>query len=760
MALLTNFTHFRAALLICLALSLAGCRSPEAQKKRHFDQGNKYTAEKRDDFAVIEYANAVRIDPKFGDARLKLAETYERMGNIQAAFPEFIRAADALPNNRDVQLKAIQLLLVARRFDDAKARAANLLKKDPRDLDALLLSANAMAALKDPDSATKEIEEALKVAPEDSRAFVSLGGIQMGSGASKEAEASYRRAIALKPSSVEAHLALANFLFSSRRLDEAEQELKQSIAVDSRNVLANRMLAALYMGTNRRPQAEQPLKVIAEVTKLPAARFELANYYAGVGREDDAKKLLGELAADKATFARAEGMLASMDYQKGRPKEAHSRLDKLLERAPKEPSALLLRAQWLTSEHKLDQAIDAAKAATIADPQSALAQYFLGVAHSLRGNVPDAIAAYNEALRLNPRFESARIQLSRVNLVRGDARAALRYAQDAKQASPDNVDARLALVRSQLAVNDIANADKEIAELLRLYPNISDVHTLNGTLQGQRNNNAAARASFNRALELSPQNLDAFGGLVGMDLKEKRFNEAFKRVETELAKRPDTVQLMQLAGMTYAQAGETTKAEQAFLRMVSVDPTSQTGYAMLAQLYVRQRRLDEARKQFETIAKRDPRSVGARTMIGVILEAQGKRQEAKKSYEETIAAVPAAPVVANNLAFLYAEDGQNLDTALQLASTAKKLLPESSEVDDTLGWVYYKKNLASLAIPPLEDSLKKRPNNPIALYHLGMTYAKVGDKVKSRDALERALKLNLRQAYVASARETLATVTQ
>ena len=147
-------------------------------------------------------------------------------------------------------------------------------------------------------------------------------------------------------------------------------------------------------------------------------------------------------------------------------------------------------------------------------------------------------------------------------------------------------------------------------------------------------------------------------------------------------------------------------------------------------------------------------------MIGVILEAQGKRQEAQKSYEETIAAVPAAAVAANNLAFLYAEDGQNLDTALQLASTAKKLLPESSEVDDTLGWVYYKKNLASLAIPPLEDSLKKRPNNPIALYHLGMTYAKVGDKVKSRDALERALKLNLRQAYVASARETLATVTQ
>jgi tetratricopeptide (TPR) repeat protein len=389
-----------------------------------------------------------------------------------------------------------------------------------------------------------------------------------------------------------------------------------------------------------------------------------------------------------------------------------------------------------------------------------MAQYALGVAHSLSGNVQDAIAAYNEALRLNPRFESARIQLSRVNLVKGDNAAALRYAQEATQASPRNVDARIALARSQLAVNDLANAGKEVAELLRLFPNVPDVHVLNGTLQAIRNNNAASRAAFERALALSPQHLDAFGGLVAVDLKEKRFDEAVKRVEAELARRPDKVELLMLAGTVYDQVGQKEKAEQAFLRMVSVDPKSQAGYAMLAQLYIKQRRLDEARKQFEGIAKRDPRSVGARTMVGVILEAQGKREEAKKTYATLIADVPSAPVAANNLAFLYAEDGQNLDTALQLASTAKKLLPESPEVDDTLGWIYYKKDLASLAIPPLEDSLKKRPSDASVLYHLGMSYAKIGDKAKSREALQRALKLNLRKTDVASAQQTLTSLAQ
>ncbi len=75
------------------------------------------------------------------------------MGNTRAAFPEYIRAADALPENREAQVKATQVLLMAGRFEDAKARVAALLKKNPKDVEALLLHANSMAALWDPTGA-------------------------------------------------------------------------------------------------------------------------------------------------------------------------------------------------------------------------------------------------------------------------------------------------------------------------------------------------------------------------------------------------------------------------------------------------------------------------------------------------------------------------------------------------------------------------------------------------------------------------------
>jgi len=241
----------RFVLLVALALLPVACSNPAVQKQRHFERGNKYVAEKRDEFAVIEYANAVRLDPKFGAARLKLAETYERMNNPRAAFPEFIRAADALPDDRDAQIKAAQILLLGRRFEDAKARATTLLTRNPKDVDALLLRANAMAMLKDPAGAITEIEEALKVQPNESRVFVNLGAVRMRSGDAAEAEAAFRKAISLEPSSVDAHLAFANFLWSAGRHADAEREVKQALSLQPRHLLANRMLGVLYIATKR-----------------------------------------------------------------------------------------------------------------------------------------------------------------------------------------------------------------------------------------------------------------------------------------------------------------------------------------------------------------------------------------------------------------------------------------------------------------------------------------------------------------------------
>ena len=143
-------------------------------------------------------------------------------------------------------------------------------------------------------------------------------------------------------------------------------------------------------------------------------------------------------------------------------------------------------------------------------------------------------------------------------------------------------------------------------------------------------------------------------------------------------------------------------------------------------------------------------------MVGMILEVQGKRDQAKGRYEQALQIDPNAAVAANNLAYMYAEQGGNLDVALQLAQTAKQGLPDSAEVSDTLGFVYLKKDLVSLAIPPLEASAKKDPQNWTYQYHLGLAYSKGGEKAKAKQALERALAINASFPGAEEARKTLA----
>jgi tetratricopeptide (TPR) repeat protein len=98
-------------------------------------------------------------------------------------------------------------------------------------------------------------------------------------------------------------------------------------------------------------------------------------------------------------------------------------------------------------------------------------------------------------------------------------------------------------------------------------------------------------------------------------------------------------------------------------------------------------------------------------------------------------------IAANNLAYLYAEANENLDRALSLAQTAVEQAPDSHEVRDTLGFVYYQRQLPDLAIRAFEDSIAKSPNNAIYHYHLGLALAKQGNLTRARRSYQTALKL-------------------
>jgi len=179
-----------------------------------------------------------------------------------------------------------------------------------------------------------------------------------------------------------------------------------------------------------------------------------------------------------------------------------------------------------------------------------------------------------------------------------------------------------------------------------------------------------------------------------------------------------------------------------FRQVLTRDPAQLAAYGALGQLYAKQRRLPDAIAEFRSMAERDPKPVPALTMMAILMEEQGDKTAAQKQYERIVQLDPDAAVAANNLAWRYAERGSNLDLALQLARTAKRQLPNTPQVNDTLGFIYYRKGLTALAIPLLEATVEKDASNAEYRYHLGLAYGRAGNKEKASESLNRALSID------------------
>lgn len=728
---------------IALSAALGACKGdPQAEARQHLDKGNKQAAAKRFPEAIIEYRRAVQADPRLGEARLQLAHAYASTGDGINALREYVRAADLLPDSTDAQQRAGTFMLLGSQFADAEGLADRMLKRDPKSVEAHILKANALAGLKDIDGAVENFEKALALDPQRSGTYSELGALRLSTGDREAAEANFRKAIDIDPNSAAAHLALSNYLLATRQMPEAERETRRALELEPKNLIANRAMAMLYMVTNRAPEAEPHLKLVADVSPGPDARYFLSEYYILLGRLDDARATLQPLQADPDTFVGASVRLARVEVLAKNNAAAHRVLESVLAREPKNADALITLGKLHLTESNTVNALSTLKTAVDANPRSIEAHLALAQTYVLRGAVKDATTAYNDALKLDGNNVEGRLGLARLQINNGQAADAVPLALKIVADHPTNGEARLLLLHGLIAVGDLPQATHQLNILMQANPNSATVQTAAGMVATLKKDMEGARRAYGRALEADPTSYQALAGLLTAEMQGKQFGSAKALIEKQLSQRPDDPNILMIAAQTYNAIGDAFEMEKVLKRTVEVDPQSLQAYAMLGKMYYQQGRLDLARRELETYVNRAPHSVPANTMLGTILQLQGKNDDAKARYNKALQIDPRAAVAANNLAWIDANSNGNLDLALQLAQTAKARLPNRHEVDDTLGLIYYKKGLSSMAIDALNSSLQKQPDNPSYNYRIALAYHQNGNKEEARKHLQKALKSN------------------
>jgi tetratricopeptide (TPR) repeat protein len=738
-----------ALLLIPLFLCVACSRDPKAVRDSYYDNGQKYFKQAKFEEASIEFRNALKIDRTHVPSYLGLARTLQQLNNHSNAVALFRQVLTMDAQNVEAKLELGRYMVAsglqnADYFKQAQGIANDILQTSPKNTEARILLANAYAGVNDLPAAVTELEKALADAPAHITAALTLAAVEFRQKNVERAGKMFRDTAEKHPDSVQAVLSLGAFYMATGRKPQAEAEYRKAcdLAPDDENALY--ALVGFYLSDRRQSDAEAVFKTA--IAKKPGAReprWGLANFHLGTGQAEQGLKDLEEMAKDFPKDRQIDLRLSEAYLNANRTDEAEKHIRVLLDMRKDDAEAHYLMGRLLAARHQDDKALEQYELAIKA--RESLFAAYLEKARILlnRGDLESGQNTLNEVLARNRNDVAARGMLAKVLAMRGKSEDAMQEAETILQSQPGNEDALAARAQALQALGRTKDAKESWQKLCDLQPKTAAYWYRLGAVEAAGNDSAAATTHFRKALGLQPNLIPAINDLVFMYLKANRYEAALAELDSLAKTSAPPDELHCFRGRIHEAQGKVAEAEKEFNKTIELNPKNYQAYIYLAQLDLRRNNVQQALRQVDQLIARNDRLVPAHLLKGYYHQVANNNAAAIASYRKALELDPENAVAANNLAWLLSEGTASLEEALSLAQKAKKKAPDSVEIADTLGWIYYKMHNYILAIDQLQLSVNNRPKPGAEhYYHLGMAYSAKGDRMLAQQTLRKALELN------------------
>ena len=262
--------------------------------------------------------------------------------------------------------------------------------------------------------------------------------------------------------------------------------------------------------------------------------------------------------------------------------------------------------------------------------------------------------------------------LARLGL--GEADAALELIGQAIALAPDNDDLYRALRDICQREERFAQTEELLAQLHADHEQSASLWATEGWLYAHQERPTAAVEALHQAIQLDEQHLFAHVELSRLLIAEGRLAEAETALTEAVRIQPDDPQLALALGDCQLQQGRAEQAARTF------DQALKAGVI---------RAVDIARTYYEH--KRPDRAI--------------------EYYEHALAGTPDDPLVLNNLAWTYAEEGLRLRYALSLSIRAVKLDAESPVYLDTYAELLHLLGRHAHAVAIMRQALALEPTD-------------------------------------------------
>jgi tetratricopeptide (TPR) repeat protein len=364
-----------------------------------------------------------------------------------------------------------------------------------------------------------------------------------------------------------------------------------------------------------------------------------------------------------------------------------------------------------------------------------------GKSYMKKGNYRAAAIDFVNAIRIDPNYVDAHLQLAKTYLKMQQPDRAYQEFANVVQLAPANYQARIAMTNLLISSRRLREAQVQTTLLLQQKPNDPSVHAIVAALMTAKGNDKGAIGELQKAIALSPGKWPPYLSLALLQWKDDQPDAAEASVKKVIELTPHSAQPRILLGTYYESQGHLSDAEQQFRNAVAADATSMDARKALAGLYLSEGKQSESESillQANHDLPNDPESYLALSNFYFVI---GNQNNSVAEYEILYHKWPNDIQLKKNYIQLLIQT-KRFGEARQLDQEILKSTPGDSDALLYRSEMEISNGQLADAIPTLQTLIENAPDNSEAHYALGLAFRDQGKFGRAQEEWQKALRLN------------------